>query len=202
MADNIIDGFDFSDGADVSLAEGEILRIKYLSEKVDINNPEAVLAVYDKLLSSGIFVTPVGIEYMRTLQSYLYKNSQIPDEAVRNIPIAISYSDAVGKRNKARDEKLAKSSRIFKKTFKREYKISLILNLVLIVLVAAMFVITLKADNPNMINYRTAILDEYSEWQTELLERENAIKERERELGIDHVPIASETDGDQAEAYP
>lgn len=181
-----IDGFNFSDEADVSLVEEEILRIKYLSEKMDMSNPEVVLAIYDKLLTSSIFVTPVGIEYLRSLQSYLFKNPQIPDEAVRSIPIAISYSEALSKRQKERDEKIEKSKRVFRKTFKKEYKISLIANLILIVLVIAMFVITLRADNPNMINYRNAILDEYSEWQTDLTEREKVIKERERELGIRH----------------
>lgn len=205
MADNVIDGFSFSDAMDVSLVEEEILRIKYLSEKVDMNNPEMVLAVYDKLLSSGIFVTPVGLEYLRNLQSYLYKNSQIPDEAVRNIPIAISYNDAIGKRNKAREEKLKKDKRVFRKTFKHEYKISLIANIILVFLVVVMFVITIKADNPNMINYRSSILNEYSEWQTELTERENEIKARERELGIKHETKSEtlhnvENDADIADA--
>lgn len=197
-----IDGFNFSDEADVSLVEEEILRIKYLSEKMDMSNPEVVLAVYDKLLTSSIFVTPVGIEYLRNLQSYLYKSPQIPDEAVRSIPIAISYSEALSKRQKERDDKIEKNRRVFRKTFKREYKISLIANLILLVLVIAMFIITLRADNPNMINYRNSILDEYSEWQTDLTERERAIKERERELGIEHETkyetIKSEEEADPA----
>ena len=73
--------------------------------------------------------------------------------------------------------------RTLRKTFKNEYKISLIVNIILVIMVIAMFIITLKAENPNMINYRTAILNQYSEWEQELNEREAAIKQKELELG-------------------
>ena len=68
---SIIDGFSFADDADVSLASSEIEKIKYIAGKMNMDNPRGVLAVYDKLITSGIFVTPVGYEYLRTLQSYL-----------------------------------------------------------------------------------------------------------------------------------
>ena len=35
-----------------------------------------------------------------------------------------------------------------------------------------------------MINYRTAILNQYSEWEQDLNERETAIKQRELELNM------------------
>jgi len=184
MSDNIMDGFIFQDAADISIVEDEIARIKYLTDRMNMNNAQGVYAVYDKLVQSGIFVTPVGYEYLRTLQSFLYKSSEIPDETIKSIPVAISYTEALNKRNQEREEKLNKSKRKFRKTFKNEYKISLIVNVILVILVIAMFVITLKADNPNMINYRTAILNEYSSWEEELSDREKVVREKERELGI------------------
>ena len=48
-----------------------------------------------------------------------------------------------------------------------------------------MFFIALFAKNPNMINYKTAILNEYSEWAEELTQREKVIREKEAELGIE-----------------
>ena len=86
---SIIDGFAFADDADVSLASDEIEKIKYIAGKMNMENPKGVLAVYDKLITSGIFVTPVGYEYLRTLQSYLYKCRDIPDDAVKEIPVPI-----------------------------------------------------------------------------------------------------------------
>lgn len=190
MANKSIDGYSFADEQDVAVAEEEIKRIKFITEKMNMNNPKGVLAVYDKLIASGIFVTPVGIEYLRTLQDYLYKNSSIPDEAVREIPVPISYSKALKKRNDEREEKIniEREKRTLRKTFKNEYKISLLLNLILFLMIIAMFVITLRAENPNMINYRTAILNQYSEWEQDLNERETKIRELElkyKEMGID-----------------
>ncbi len=181
---SVIDGFSFSDDADVSLASSEIEKIKFIAGKMNMDNPKGVLAVYDKLITSGIFVTPVGYEYLRTLQNYLYKCKDIPDDAVKEIPVPVSYTRALNLRSEERDEKLAseRQMRTFRKTFKTEYKVSLIVNIILVLMVIAMFIITLKADNPNMINYRTAILNQYSEWEQELNERETAIKQRELEL--------------------
>lgn len=190
MANTSIDGFTFADSEDVTLAEEEIKKIKFITGKMNMDNPKAVQAVYDKLISSGIFVTPIGLEYLRTLQDYLYKYESIPDESIREIPIPISYSKALKKRNDERKEKinLERERRTLRKTFKNEYKISLILNLILFFMVIAMFIITLKAENPNMINYRTAILNQYSDWEQDLNEREIKIREKElklRDMGID-----------------
>lgn len=181
---SVIDGFAFSDDADVSLASAEIEKIRFIAGKMNMENARGVLAVYDKLITSGIFVTPVGYEYLRTLQSFLYKNKDIPDDAVKEIPVPVSYTRALNLRSEERDEKISREreTRTLRKTFRTEYKISLIVNIVLVIMVIAMFVIMLRAENPNMINYRTAILNQYSDWEQELNERESAIKQKELEL--------------------
>jgi hypothetical protein len=45
-----------------------------------------------------------------------------------------------------------------------------------------MFVVSWKSDVPNIVNYRTAVLNEYSEWEQELTEREKAVREAEKNL--------------------
>ena len=47
-----------------------------------------------------------------------------------------------------------------------------------------MFVISWKSDVPNIVNYRTAVINEYSEWEQQLQEREQAIREAEKKLNI------------------
>lgn len=184
---SVIDGFSFADDADVALASAEIEKIKYIASKMNMDNPRGVLAVYDKLITSGIFVTPVGYEYLRTLQNYLYKSKAIPDDAIKEIPVPISYTRALNIRSEEREEKMSqqREQRTLRKTFRNEYKISLLVNIILVIMIIAMFIITLKAENPNMINYRTAILNQYSEWEQELNEREQAIKAKELELNTD-----------------
>ena len=63
--------------------------------------------------------------------------------------------------------------------------ISTILNVVLALAVAGMFAITLKSDNPNILNYEKQILNKYASWDQELTEREQAVREKERELQIE-----------------
>ena len=47
-----------------------------------------------------------------------------------------------------------------------------------------MIVITLTSDNPNIINYENKLVDKYEEWEQDLQEREQAVKEQEKKLGI------------------
>ena len=54
---------------------------------------------------------------------------------------------------------------------------------VLFGLIVAMFAITFTSKNPNILNYRQAITNEYSTWEQELTEREKVIREKERQLG-------------------
>ena len=47
-----------------------------------------------------------------------------------------------------------------------------------------MVIITLMDSNPNILNYENRIVDRYAEWERELEEREQNIKEREQELNL------------------
>ena len=51
-------------------------------------------------------------------------------------------------------------------------------------MIGVMFVMALRSDVPNIINYRTAITNEYASWEQELSEREAKVREREKELDI------------------
>lgn len=182
-----VDGFEFTDMENGSIAREEIQRINYISSKMSEDNPEAVLSVYNKMIESNTFFTPIGLEYLRRLQAYLYKKKEIDDSRIRDIPVLVSYVDIIDKYNNKKDiereERVQRKRRV--KTFKREYKASLIVNAVLILMIVAMFIIVLKSDTPNMINYENAITNRYASWDQELTERESRIREKERELGIE-----------------
>lgn len=182
MSDRNVDGYLFQDAEDADIAREEIQKIKYISDKMNEDNPEAVLAVYNKMLKSKIFATPVGYEYLREVQSYLYKSKEIPDAHIQDIPVRISIAESLNPKNSGNRQDIAPLPTKMPKNFKQEYKFSLLINAVLIVVVIAMFFIALKADNPNIINYRNAIENEYAQWEQELTEREAAIREKEAEL--------------------
>ncbi|MCR4656345.1 MAG: hypothetical protein K5770_08975 [Lachnospiraceae bacterium] len=175
-----VEGYLFQTEEDADIAREEIGRINFISSKMKEDNPQAVLAVYNRMIQNNTLVTPVGQEYLRTLRDYLYRSSQIPDELINDIPVIVSYSDAIKKNSEPEKKKLEKK----RKTYKKEYKNSLTVIAVLVVMIIAMFVIALKSDVPNIINYRTAITNEYAAWEQELSEREAKVREREEELDI------------------
>ena len=55
---------------------------------------------------------------------------------------------------------------------------------ILVIMVILMFVISLTGRAPTILNYRSKVQNEYSEWEEELKAREDLIQEREHELGI------------------
>lgn len=188
--DNLqVSGYRFGSGKDVEAARAEAHRIEYFKEKTKGKSPEAFLALYNKLLDEKIFKTPVGFEYLRELQEQL-EESGIPEEQIRPIPLYTNFSYKTGEElDSAFVRQRIRPARKRVKT--NALQISVCINILLVILVIAMFVITLKSDNPNILNYKQAVLNEYAAWEQELSERENAIREKERKLNIESA-IADE----------
>lgn len=174
-----VDGYHFSCDEDGKRAKDELQKINLISEKLNKNNPEAILLVYNKCIQSNMFITPIGIDFLKTLQTYLRKVETINSEDILDIPIRISYEDALELRANNRYRSIDNQE---KKNYAREFRFSLFFNGVLIALIIAMFAIILNAKNPNVLNYQTAITNEYADWQQQLDEKEQELKERERTL--------------------
>lgn len=179
--DRVIDGYRFASDEDAKLAGDELQKVNYISEKLSSDNPKSVLLVYNKSIQSGLFTTPVGIDFLKSMQNYLKKHPDIDNSEILDIPMQISYSDALILRQNKRYESLNQKE----KSYKNQYRFSVAFNVILILMVIAMFVISIKADNPNILNYKTAILNEYAQWEQDLKEREAVIREKEMELDID-----------------
>lgn len=176
------EGFFFLNAEDAELAVKERKQIKYLETHLDYRYPEQVLVLYERMLRERIFKTPVGMIYLKQLQGFLLKESGLDPDRVPMIPV---YAPCMGMPEKV--ERTAGRGRGVSSKVKLQPawpRISVILNVLLAAAVTAMFVMTLISDTPNMLNYRTAILDEYSSWQQDLLERERVIRAKERELKI------------------
>lgn len=176
------EGFFFLNAEDAAMAAREKKQIEYLEARLDYRRPEQVLTLYDRMLRERIFKTPVGMIYLKQLQSFLLDKSGIDPERVPMIPVYTPCINMPVKRERTagrgRGTARAESPR------PAWAGISVILNVLLAAAVIVMFVMTLISDSPNMLNYRTAILNEYSSWQQDLFEREQVIREKERELKI------------------
>ena len=113
------------------------------------------------------------------LYNALIKGGANPDEL---LPVFVQANFDQRLRPQTVSEKQNEMFKQKQEKLRTNHKISLIMNVVLLVAVIVMFVITIKSDNPNILNYETAIQNRYSAWEQELNDREKAIKEKELEL--------------------
>lgn len=177
-----VGGYHFKTKEDAALAKLEQQKIDYIEKRLNYDRPESVLAVYEKAIENQTFQTPVGIKYLEKLHQYLEENESI-ETSIQAIPLTTNFSrkvreQAAPARNRIKPEKK-------RDKLKERYKISLCINIILLVMVAAMFYITLHSDSPNILNYEKVITNKYASWEQELSEREKRIREREKNYEAD-----------------
>ncbi|MBO5281669.1 MAG: hypothetical protein J6B43_00865 [Lachnospiraceae bacterium] len=175
------EGFLFLNAEDAGLAATERKQIAYLEAHLDYQNPEQVLAFYDKALQERIFKTPVGMIYLKQLQSFLLEQAGMDPTRVAMIPV---YQPCTGGPEKKENPRIRAKQVLEEESRSLRLRLSVILNVLLVIAVISMFIMTLQSDRPNILNYRTAILNEYAAWEQELSEREQVIREKERELKL------------------
>ena len=170
MADNeerSVGGYLFYTDRDAKIAEAELQKIEYLEARIDYSRPESILLVYEKTIQERIFRTPVGLP-----------------EYVPDIPLYSTFGGELRSQGNPAKNRI-KPSREKTEKQKQFFRISVILNVLLVLAIIAMFTITLKSDNPNILNYEKAITNKYAAWEQELTEREQRIRDKERELHIE-----------------
>ncbi len=178
-----VQGFRFSTLADAKTAEEEYKKMVYISQRMNKDNPEEVLAIYDKMIENGLFVTPVGVDFLMRVREYLVENSAIEPERIRPIETGSLFTQRA--RNEARAAARPRVTTDLvaeNKKIKHKYYIALATSIISIVLVIAMFIIARSSDNPNILNYRNAIENQYAEWEESLTRREQELREKEEAL--------------------
>lgn len=184
-ADWVVEGFQFATEQDASLAKSEQLRIERLEGKLDYDNPQMVYAVYKKAIENRVFKTPVGYDFLKKLQELL-KESPMMTESIADIPVYGVYS--LRESTNPTVEKIKASTKKKKEKPKQEIfnkRTLIIINIGLVILVILMFFISTTGSNPTVLNYERALQNRYSEWDKELSEREQNIREKEKELLLD-----------------
>lgn len=175
-----VGGYVFGSVDDAREAEREIRNLKYLDERVETMSAPQLKAVYNKMLDDKVFKTPVGWEYLKYLKERLISEG-VEDEEIRPIPLYVTFTS---KSKEHKDYSHIAKMRIIPAGAdiagtRLKLKRSVVANVILIILVIFMFIIALTGSSPNIVNYKTAITNQYAKWEQELTERENAIKEKE-----------------------
>ena len=177
-----VGGYFFGSYNDASRAEKELKKIQYLEQRINSMNAVQLQAVYNKMLDEKVFQTPVGWEYLKYLKDRM-KVEGVPDSEIRPIPLFVTFTVSNDDSEYSHIAKMhikpAKSELV--KT-KLSLKRSVMLNIAFVIIIIAMFIITMKSTTPNIMNYKTAILNSYSQWEEDLNEREKALAEREAQI--------------------
>ena len=193
MNDNdilVVEGYKFNSTKDADLARGEVKKVAYLNKNIGSLSPDKVLDLYNKTIEGKSFQTPIGWTYLQTIREWLLQ-ADYPEEEVRQIPPYCVFARSM-------DEEIPKSrQRIIapkkKVPYKANFRTSLAVNIILGILVAAMLILAKNSNTPNIVNYRDAVVDQYSEWEDSLTERERALRVKENELGIEDTTAFEET---------
>lgn len=177
-----IGGFTFLTEEDAELARSEAKKISYIESHTDMSNISVIKSVYSKALEERYFQTPIGFEYMRKLQKEII-DSEESAENVKPIPMYVSFRRV----NLSESEPVKKRTSKAKKQeheLRVKYRNACLIAGIFAALVVIMLFISLNGTTMNAYNYKAAVTNTYAQWEAELTERENAVREKERELNI------------------
>lgn len=186
----VINGFLFTNEEEAAQARKEVEGIKYIKDKTDMDNPEMVLQIYNKMIQQKLFETAVGFAYLKDLQEYLISIPFVLNEDVLPIPVRHPILESSIRKKlrtpvKQRVKKQPAVRREKNIDYKKRFDITIFLALILAVSVVGMFFVSASSDNPNILNYENSLINKYEEWEHELNEREAAVQKQEQELGIE-----------------
>ena len=95
---HMVGGYEFNTKEDAQLAKDELNAIKYVSAKTNTKDPKQVYNLYNKIIERKLFSTQIGMNYLKQLQTFLYKSSEIPNDKS-------SYPDKCGYTGSTRQTK-------------------------------------------------------------------------------------------------
>lgn len=179
----MVGGYEFATKEEAQLAKDELNAIKYLSQKTNSKDPKQVYSLYNKIIERKLFSTHVGMNYLKNLQTFLYKSDEIPNDKIQPIPINAETQGEINirrERSEFKSELRDMSVKVAK--YKNNFTRVMIINVVLIIIIIAMFVILNTSSNHNIINYEVNIQNKYSQWQEQLQSQEESLNARENAL--------------------
>ncbi len=179
----MVGGYEFATKEDAQLAKDELNAIKYVSAKTNSKDPKQVYSLYNKIIERKLFSTQIGMNYLKSLQTFLYKSSEIPNDKIQPIPINADTQDEINirrERSEFKSELRDLSIKVAK--YKNNFTRVMIVNVILVIIIIAMFVILNTSSNPNIVNYEVNLQNKYAQWQEQLQSQEESLKARENEL--------------------
>lgn len=185
----IVEGFSFSSEHEAEQAKKELEGVKYVRGKLDMDQPDRVLQLYNKMVDERLFVTAVGLAYLTDLREYLVTIPYVNNEEIHPIYVVHpAVDEAIKEQKQIQKEKVQEAKSAAQKAVNAakdtnlsgKLRVSFLLNIILTICVFLMFIISGTSSHPTILNYETVLINRYSAWEQELTEREAVIREWEQ----------------------
>ena len=181
----VVNEYQFELREEYEVAVQEKKGVDYLDAQLDYNDTQKVLRTYNELIRKGIFYTPVGVDYLKRLRNLLVNSSEISDDKIMPLFIPSGKKRDSAKVEKYISNKYKETVGTMNKDIKKTKALNrnlIAINIVLVVIVIAMFIISYTSDSPNILNYERELQDKYAGWAEDLREKEDELRQREREI--------------------
>ena len=184
----IVEGFVFENEEEYQLALKDAELFDILWNKIKKSDRNVATELYDTLLTSDKIKTVVGMYNVKMLQNYLIQNGYVSESEIN--PIVgfvgrkVSTTDAMKSYEYSNRMKYMVNQKVNDKLEKYKATVATlkVVVLILAVVIAVMFVVQANGGTANYASAKEAVIDEYSEWEQDLNDREKEVKEKEEEL--------------------
>ena len=178
--------FRFVDDTSYERALKEVQGIKYIKDRMTLEDPKRVLAIYNKIVADKMFETPVGLSFMYELGEFLM-SAGVAQESLPGLEVEGNILvDDLRKQRKKEADSLSEKKRLKKelRETKKRFSLSVIIGGIMAAAIVAMLIIAGRGETVTVLNYRNKIINEYESWEEELEQREQAVEEYEERYGI------------------
>lgn len=173
-------GYAFDTKAEWEEAKKEEEAIGYIKAKTNLSDPAAILKIYTGLVEKKTFITPVGIDFLRELKRSILLSGTAKEDSLPGIPVRLSAKKS--RRVEEFSKEAGDRQKMMVDYYKGKLKNTQVAVAVLILVIAAMFAITLFGPGSPLLDAEVQIQDKYASWEQELTQREGEARQKEQEL--------------------
>ena len=175
----VVCGYLFQDEKEYINAIEDKRRIEQITEKIDWDDIDALLLVYNKLIEKNFFKTIVGLSFLNEMRSYILKEKKCK---LKPIVIRKKINKVeIGKGTEYYLDKIQKLSEE-KHNYSEKNKKMTIAIVALVTVIIGMFFIMATNENVGYFNAEEKVLNKYAAWEERLSNWEKELNERENIL--------------------
>lgn len=171
----VVDGYSFTTKEEYEKAKKELEGMEYLKGRTNFENINEVLSVYNKVIDKKLFITPVGFDFLKELQTTLVEDGGMDLNEIKPIPV---LAKSLGAEKKVKEKPKGEEN-----SGHRNKLINLVIvNILLVIAIVIIIIITNNSQNTNVLNYKARLDREYEQREDSLAKWSQELKEKELEL--------------------